>query len=231
MRVNNMKRAFISYVREDREVVHQLYESLESAGIPCWIDVRDIMPGEYWQFTIADAIQSGAYFLACFSENSEAKERSHMREEMYMAIEAGKLLPPQQKWIIPIRLSDCALPKYDLGGGRQLDHVQYVDLFKGWDTTISQLVNSIGYSSTSINTNASQLPRSSLRDLSDLFSDTLHDLRNLQTIALGYSELLLEEGTSPNYSHDIQQIQLAMQRAQNLTKETLKTLPSFQEEE
>lgn len=92
-------------------------------------------PGEDWKLTIRKAIQRNALaFVAVFSSNSQARDKSYQHEELTLAVEQFRQHPPGRVWLIPVRLDDCALPDYDLGAGRTLDSLQRVDLF-GEDAT------------------------------------------------------------------------------------------------
>jgi hypothetical protein len=122
--------AFISYVREDTEEVRRLQDLLEAAGIRVWRDTDDLWPGQDWRLEIRKAITSGSLaFLACFSKNSAAKEVTYQNEELILAVEQMRLRAPGRPWLIPIRLSECTLPLYDLGAGRDLNALQRIDLF------------------------------------------------------------------------------------------------------
>ncbi len=121
---------FVSYVREDSAAVDELCKVLEAAQIPYWRDRKDLGPGDAWKTKIRDAIQSNALvFLPCFSENSRAKQKSYMNEELTLAVEEFRKMPPGRTWIIPVRFDDGSLPGWDLGAGRSLDDYNYVDLF------------------------------------------------------------------------------------------------------
>lgn len=185
-----MGHAFISYVRENEDDINRLHKRLEAAGISCWLDKKDIKPGEFWPVAIVEAIQSGACFLACFSIESERKPSSHMREEIYMAIEAGKLLPPDQKWIIPIRLSECAIPPYNLGGGRVLTQVQYTDLFTDWEEGVRKLLESLNSIFEKPKAPLSVARDRTLEQQVGILSAIVHDLNNLNMIAIGYLQIL-----------------------------------------
>lgn len=122
--------AFISYVREDQDRVKEIVRSLNAADVPIWTDKTRLSPGEDWQLTIRKAIQRNALaFIAVFSRNSAARERSYQHEELNLAAEQFRLHPPGRVWLIPVRLDDCELPDYVLGAGRTLDSLQRVDLF------------------------------------------------------------------------------------------------------
>ncbi|MGH3735650.1 MAG: toll/interleukin-1 receptor domain-containing protein [Micromonosporaceae bacterium] len=80
------KHVFVSYVREDSDAVDELCAVLEAAQIPYWRDRKDLGPGDAWKAKIRSAIRDGSLvFLACFSDNSRAKKKSYMNEELTLA--------------------------------------------------------------------------------------------------------------------------------------------------
>jgi biotin carboxyl carrier protein len=122
--------AFLSYVREDSAQVDRLQQILEDADIPLWRDTARLWPGQDWRAQIRSAITRDALvFLACFSKASVARIQSYQNEELNVAIEQLRLRPRQDTWLIPIRFDDCEIPDWDIGGGRTLRYLQYVDLF------------------------------------------------------------------------------------------------------
>jgi hypothetical protein len=122
--------AFISYVREDAERIDRLEEALESAGIPVWRDTSDLAFGSEWRMEIRRAITEDALaFIACFSSTSCARERSVQRGELALAIEEYQQRSSERPWLIPVRLDDCRLPRVDLGGGKTLTSLHWLDLF------------------------------------------------------------------------------------------------------
>ena len=124
------KHVFVSYVREDSDVVDGLCAVLEAAQIPYWRDRTSLAPGDAWKAKIRQAIRDGSLvFLACFSEQSRARDKSHMNEELTLAVEEFRKMPPGRTWLIPIRFDAGDLPEWDLGAGRGLDDLNYVDLF------------------------------------------------------------------------------------------------------
>ena len=121
---------FISYVREDAHHVDQLQEQLEAAGVRVWRDSADLWPGEDWRMKIRQAIQDGALvFIACFSRQSVARSQSYQNEELTLAIEQLRQRRPENPWLIPVRFDDCEIPDRDIGAGRTLASIQWVDLF------------------------------------------------------------------------------------------------------
>jgi hypothetical protein len=55
-----------------------------------------------------------------------------------------RLRQPEQPWLIPVRLDDCQIPDRDLGGGRRLSSLHWIDLFDGgFDEGAARLVAAI----------------------------------------------------------------------------------------
>jgi len=122
--------AFISYVRGDAQAADRLQRVLEAAGIRVWRDTGDLWPGQDWRATIRHAIIGDALaFIACFSRNSVGREKSYQNEELTLAIEQLRQRQPGDSWLIPVRLDDCVIPDWDIGGGRTLASIQQADLF------------------------------------------------------------------------------------------------------
>ncbi|NAZ84588.1 toll/interleukin-1 receptor domain-containing protein [Kineococcus indalonis] len=122
--------ALISYVGENIEAVERLHGLLEKAGIPVWRDQRKLRPGMDWKQEIVTAIRSGAFaFLPCFSKELSERDKTVMNEELTIAVEEFRSRAPGKPWMFPVRLDDTPLPYWDLGAGRTLETLQYVDLF------------------------------------------------------------------------------------------------------
>lgn len=138
-RRHSLTHIFISYVRENEAVVEKLSRDLRAAGANVWLDKDHIAPGQRWQDVIHDAIESGSYFLACFSDEYLEKEKSYMNEELLVAVEQLRLRPTHRAWFIPIRLADCQVPNRAIGGGETLRSIQWVDLFHDWDRGITKI--------------------------------------------------------------------------------------------
>ncbi|GGP58657.1 hypothetical protein GCM10010287_29580 [Streptomyces variabilis] len=125
-----IKHVFISYVREDSDHVDGLCAVLEAAQIPYWRDRKDLGPGDAWRAKVRAAIRDGSLvFLACFSNNSRAKEKSYMNEELTLAVDEFRQMPPGRVWLIPVRFDSGDVPDWDLGAGRVLSDLNYSDLF------------------------------------------------------------------------------------------------------
>ena len=130
MSSSDEKHVFVSYVHEDSARVDELCNILKASRIPYWRDRGSLGPGDAWKAKIRDAIRGGALvFLCCFSDNSRAKEKSHMNEEITLAVEEYRKMSPGRTWLIPVRFDSGSLPEWDLGAGRVLSDLNYADLF------------------------------------------------------------------------------------------------------
>ena len=118
---------------------------LEAAQIPYWRDRDALGPGDAWKAKIREAIRDGSLvFLACFSNNSRAKDKSYMNEELTIAAEEFRKMPPGRTWIIPVRFDDGDVPEWDLETGRTLTDFNYSDLFgPGHMANAARLVTTI----------------------------------------------------------------------------------------
>jgi hypothetical protein len=139
-----MIKVFISYVRENEEDVIKLSDRLKkSTGIKVWLDRDSISPGSFWKDAIAEGIANGDFFVACFSKEYAEKSISFMNEELYLAIEQLRLRPIDRKWFIPILLSECNIPKIEIGGRRTLQDIQWVRIYNDWETGIQKILKVI----------------------------------------------------------------------------------------
>ena len=136
-----MRYAFISYHHENTAIVDRLYKALISRGIKVWLDRNDLEPGMRWKEAIQHAIQQGAYFIACFSQESNARDQTYMWEEISLAVEKFRERPFDKVWFIPIKLNECKIPDIDIGGSATLRDLQYVKLYENWETGIQQIVD------------------------------------------------------------------------------------------
>ena len=129
--VNSRARyAFICYAREDAAQVDMLQRDLETAGIRVWRDTKELWPGDDWQARINEAIDRESFvFIACFSRQGLSRARSYQNRELLQAVEQLRERPPGDQWFIPVRLDDCEVPDYDLGGGRTMASLGSTDLF------------------------------------------------------------------------------------------------------
>lgn len=80
---------FLSYSRQDSDIVFKLHDQLEEEGLSVWIDREGIQPGTpSWRKTIEDAIDNASCLLVVLSP--DAKESHWVGEELNYAQTQGK---------------------------------------------------------------------------------------------------------------------------------------------
>ena len=134
---------FVSYVREDAQLVDELCDRLKRRGIEVWLDREKIMPGERWQVSVRRAIQDGAFFIACFSESFETRMSSYMNVELTIAVEQLRYRPTDRAWFIPVLFKGGTVPDRPIGGGETLRDIQWIELYKDLDDGIEKIINVI----------------------------------------------------------------------------------------
>ncbi len=87
-----MADAFISYAREDTELVRRLQEALSEAGLDIWIDVEGIYAGEQFWPQIQSAIEGADHFVFVISHHSVVSP--YCRREVRHAVEHHKRILP-----------------------------------------------------------------------------------------------------------------------------------------
>jgi hypothetical protein len=106
---------FISYSSKDKPVADAVCARMESAGIRCWIALRDIVAGTSYGEAIIDAIHEAKVMVLVFSSN--ANSSGHIPKEVERAVSRGVV-------IIPFRIEDVAPGKsldYFIGSVHWLD--------------------------------------------------------------------------------------------------------------
>ena len=122
------KHVFLSYCRENLAEVQHLHDDLVAAGEPVWWD-QDIAGGEDWKLAIRRAMKDAYAVVLCLSAESQARTKSGIYPEARDAIKAYREYPPGTVFLIPVRLSACAIPDVEIDDNRTLDGLHYIDLF------------------------------------------------------------------------------------------------------
>lgn len=152
------RHVFVSYVREDGNLVDKLVTDLRRHGVDVWLDRERIRPGERWRDAIRTAIRRGAMFVACFSRQYENRDRSYMNEELTLAMEELRMRPSQRAWFVPVLLSACQVPDRAIGAGETLRDIHWVDLSTDWDAGMASLVSVVHRTSATPRSGSGLLP-------------------------------------------------------------------------
>ena len=140
-----MSHVFISYVHENRAAVDRLAKELRDNGVTVWLDRDDIEPGADWKDAIKKAIQSGKFFIACFSKESDERDRTYMREEITLAIDELRLRPKERKWFIPLLINSTNIPSLRISSAYYLSDIQSVNLYEDWNNGVTRILRVLEY--------------------------------------------------------------------------------------
>lgn len=137
------RHVFISYVRENAMDVEKLCNILRIQGVRVWIDRNEIAPGKFWKDEIRKAIQTGSFFIACFSREYNERTITFMNEELNLAIEELRKRFRERAWFIPVLLSG-EIPDWEIMPGKTLRDIQWVRLDEDLDAGMRSLFSAIG---------------------------------------------------------------------------------------
>ena len=125
-------KVFISYAREDVKIAQKICQDLKAEGIEPWLDIEQTLPGQDWTDAISRAIQESSFFLLLYSSNSASK-KGYVQKEAKIAIKLFSELPPDEIFIIPIRLDNIELPE-------KFENLQWVDLFTSYKHGLNEIL-------------------------------------------------------------------------------------------
>ncbi|MBF6341257.1 toll/interleukin-1 receptor domain-containing protein [Nocardia abscessus] len=120
--------AFISYSHSDKEFAKRMHTTLESNGIRCWLDEKNMKPGERILDAVDTAISSHDRLILCCSETSLQSWWVH--DEIRKVIEIERRASTDLK-IIPLLLDNYLIEKWTDGLASDLRSRLAVD-FRGW---------------------------------------------------------------------------------------------------
>ncbi len=113
---------FLCHGSEDKPAVRRLYNRLLKDGIKPWLDEKDLQPGDEWEPEIKRAVRDSDIVLVCLSRTSTNKT-GFVQKEIRIALDAADEKPEQARYIIPLKLEECAAPA-------RLDKWQWASLFE-----------------------------------------------------------------------------------------------------
>jgi Uncharacterized alpha/beta hydrolase domain (DUF2235)/TIR domain len=126
-------KVFLCYVPSDEQLARQLASRIKLAGFDSWIASEKLQPGDDWKTMIPEMVRAVDLFLVCLSTAFNNKSDFAQKILRY-ALEVADEKPENFKFIIPIRLEDCAVPV-------KLQDWVSVNYYEqtGWDRLLSAL--------------------------------------------------------------------------------------------
>jgi len=128
--MSNNQYVFISYSREDDEVVEKLIRALNAKGVEVWRDIERIFPGENWLEKIEAAIRDSAAIVYLVSRHSA--NLGWISAEFQAAIRNDKL-------IVPVIINDTELHRIPVF----LREYLWVDLRQGFEQGIVKILEAL----------------------------------------------------------------------------------------
>jgi NAD-dependent SIR2 family protein deacetylase len=117
----NLK-VFLCHASGDKPAVEGFYNTLVNDGIDAWLDKKNLIPGQSWQYEIPKAVKSSDVVIVFLSSLSVTKE-GFVQKEIRIALDTADEKPEGTIFIIPARLENCEVPE-------RLARFQWVDLFE-----------------------------------------------------------------------------------------------------
>jgi hypothetical protein len=112
-------RVFLSYAREDRQIVIAVYERLKNEGFDPWMDVENLQGGQDWTSGIEKAILRSDIVIVFLSAKSMTKE-GIVQREIRRSLEVAESRPANEIVLIPVKLDDSPVPQV-------LQTIQYIE--------------------------------------------------------------------------------------------------------
>jgi hypothetical protein len=84
---------------------------------------------------------TGDLFVACLSRAYARRKRTHMNEELTLAIEELRTRPTDRAWFIPAVLAEGKVPDRTVSAGESLRDLQWVNLDENWQSGVAKIAN------------------------------------------------------------------------------------------
>ena len=127
---------FISYNHSDRPFAKRLYDELQRRGIRCWLDEKNMLPGENIHEGIDRGIRLWDKVLLCCSKSSltswwvdEEMEKAFVKERALMKKRKKKVLA-----LIPLDIDGYVFKGWTSGKVSQILSRKIAD-FRGWESS------------------------------------------------------------------------------------------------
>ena len=103
-------KVFISYAKEDYSFASKLYDYLIENNFNPWLDKKEILPGQDWNFLIRKALRDANYIVLLLSSTSVQK-RGYVQREFKVALDFVEEKLEDDVYLIPLRINDCIIPE------------------------------------------------------------------------------------------------------------------------
>jgi len=103
-------KVFISYAKEDYQFAEKLYIYLSENGFDPWLDKKNLLPGQQWDYEIKKGLREANYVILMLSNNS-VKKRGYVQREFKLAVKYFEEKLEDDIYLIPIKIDKCNAPE------------------------------------------------------------------------------------------------------------------------
>jgi len=104
-----MKSIFISYAAEDFSYAEKIFYFLKEQGFDPWMDKKNLLPGQNWQYILEDTLKKADFILLLISSNSVSK-RGYVQREFKRAVDYCEEKLESDIFVIPVKIDSCEVP-------------------------------------------------------------------------------------------------------------------------
>jgi len=102
-------RVFLCHSSADKENVRGLCGRLQSDGIDPWLDEKNLIPGQDWNYEILKAVGASDAVVVCLSKTATSKA-GYVHKEIKEALDVADKQPEGSIFVIPVKLEECVVP-------------------------------------------------------------------------------------------------------------------------
>ncbi|MGL2986364.1 TIR domain-containing protein [Flavobacterium sp. RSSA_27] len=102
-------KVFISYAKEDYTFAEKLYDFLKENDFKPWLDKKEILPGQDWNYVLHKSLREANYIILLLSHTSVQK-RGYVQREFKLSLEYYEEKLEDDIYLIPLKIDDCEVP-------------------------------------------------------------------------------------------------------------------------
>jgi ATP-dependent Clp protease ATP-binding subunit ClpC len=102
-------KSFLCHSSKDKPAVRELYTRLRDSHVDPWLDERNLLPGQDWDFEIEKAVRACQVVIVCLSADSVNKA-GYLQKEIRAVLDVADEQPEGAIYVIPLKLEECEVP-------------------------------------------------------------------------------------------------------------------------
>jgi TolB-like protein/Tfp pilus assembly protein PilF len=99
---------FLSYAREDAEVVRRIADALRGFGVEVWFDQNELRGGDTWDAKIRNQIRACTLFMPVISATTQSRGEGYFRREWKLAVDRTHDMAEGVAYIVPVVIDDTS---------------------------------------------------------------------------------------------------------------------------